>query len=84
MATFDKIIQSAAENLYGDERLRSNLTDDEGKIVLDWALGRISVQVNAAHHEVAAKLAAQKELARVRPVVAALNASIRQAGRSPG
>lgn len=80
MTPFDKITQNAAENLYGDERLRSNLTDDEAKTVLDWALGRISAQVNAAHDEAAAKLAAQKELARVRPVVAAINAF----GKKPG
>jgi hypothetical protein len=80
VAPFDKIIQNAAENLYGDERLRSNLADDEAKIVLDWALGRISAQVNAAHDEAAAKLAAQKELARVRPVIAAINALAKKPG----
>jgi hypothetical protein len=80
VAPFDKITQNAAENLYGDERLRANLADDEAKIVLDWALGRISAQVNTAHDEAAAKLAAQKELARVRPIVAAINAL----GKKPG
>ncbi len=80
MAPFDKVVQNAAENLYEDERLRSNLTDDEAKIVLDWALGRISGQVNAARDEPAAKLAAQKELARVRPVVAAINALAKKPG----
>ncbi len=74
MAQFDKIIQNAAEKLYEDERLRSNLTDSEAKIVLDWAAGWITQQVNAARDEAGATQVAQNELARVRQTTTALNA----------
>ena len=33
MATPDKSVESASESLFGDERLRSNLTDDEANLV---------------------------------------------------
>ena len=74
MAQFDKIVQSTAERLYGDERLRSNLTDGEAKIVLDWATSWVTEQVRAARDEAAAKQVAQTELARVRQTATALNA----------
>ena len=74
MPQFDKIVQRAAENLYGDERLRSNLTDGEAKIVLDWAVKWIGEQVNAARDEPTAQQIAQTELARVRQTATALNA----------
>lgn len=74
MAQFDKIIQNAAESLYGDERLRSNLTDSEAKVVLDWAVNWITEQVNAARDEASAKQVAQNELVRVRQTAIALNA----------
>lgn len=74
MAQFDKIIQGAAERLYGDERLRSNLTDSEAKVVLDWAVRWMTEQVRAARDESAAKQVAQNELARVRQTASALNA----------
>ena len=38
MPQLDKIVQGAAENLYGDERLCSNLTDGGAKTGLDWAV----------------------------------------------
>jgi hypothetical protein len=74
MPSFDKIIQNAAEKLYEDERLRSNLTDSEAKIVLDWAAGWITAQVSAARDEASASQVAQNELARVRQTTTALNA----------
>jgi hypothetical protein len=80
MAQFDKIAQSAAESLYEDERLRSNMTDGEAKVVLDWALGWISSQVNAGRDEASAKQIAQSELARVRQTVNAINALAKQPG----
>ncbi len=80
MAPFDKIVQKAAENLLGDERLRSNLTDEEAKISLDWALERIRTQVSTARDEASARSVAQKQLARVRPVLLAINAL----GKKPG
>ncbi|MDE3088411.1 MAG: hypothetical protein KGJ80_03350 [Chloroflexota bacterium] len=74
MPPFDKIVQNAVEKLYEDERLRSNLTDSEAKIVLDWATTWITDQVNAARDEASASQVAQNEFARVRQTAAALNA----------
>jgi len=74
MAQFDKIIQNAMERLYEDERLRSNLTDSEAKIILDWATGWMTEQASRARNEAAAKQIAQNELARVRQTANALNA----------
>ncbi len=80
MAPFDKVMQNVAESLYGDERLRSNLADDEAKIVLDWALGRITARVKAARDESTARQLAQNELARVRPVLTAINSLAKKPG----
>ena len=77
---FEKIIQRVAEPLYEDEQLRSNLTDDEAKIVLDWAARWIQEQVGPAKDETSAKQIAQRALARVRPVISAINALAAQSG----
>jgi hypothetical protein len=74
MAQFDHLVQRATESLYGDERLRSNLTDQQAKVVLGWAAGWIGRQVAALSNEAAAIRAAESELDRVRRVVSALNA----------
>ncbi len=74
MPQFDKIVQNAVEKLYEDERLRSNLTDGEAKIVLDWAAGWLADQANAARDETSARQIVQNELARVRQTANALNA----------
>jgi hypothetical protein len=80
MGAFDRIVQNAAEKLYEDERLRSNLTDGEAKVVLDWASGWVADQVNAARDETAAKQIVQDELARVRQTTATLNALAKKPG----
>ena len=80
MPQFDGIIQNAVEKLYEDERLRSNLTDDEARVVLDWATGWIADQVRAARDENAASQVAQGELTRVRQAAAALNALAEKPG----
>jgi hypothetical protein len=74
MQKYEQAVRGAAESLYGDERLRSNLTDSEAKIVLDWAVGWVSGQVSAASDEPGAKQIAQNELKRVRQIAGALNA----------
>jgi hypothetical protein len=74
MQKYDQAVRSAAESLYGDERLRSNMTDGEAKIILDWAVGWVARQVNAARDELGAKQIAQSELTRVRQIAGALNA----------
>lgn len=70
---FGKIIRHATEQLYKDERARSNLTDDEARIVLDWAARWIEEQVMVAPDEASAEQVAQQALARVRLVINALN-----------
>ena len=74
MQKFEGAVRNAAESLYGDERLRSNLTDSEAKIILDWAVGWVAGQVNAARDEPGAKQIAQNELRHVRQIAGALNA----------
>ncbi len=73
MASFDKVVSSAAENLLGDERLRSNLTDDVAKVAMDWALARVQAQASTAKDEATAKQNVQGELTRVRPILIAVN-----------
>ncbi len=80
MAQFDKVMQSVAETLYSDERLRSNLVDSEAKIVLEWAQQWISAQVNAARDEASAKQIAANELARVRQTLGAINTWAKSSG----
>ena len=77
---FEKIIQRVTEPLYEDEQLRSNLTDDEAKVVLDWATQWIQEQVGPAKDEASAKQIAQRALVRVRPVISAINALAAQPG----
>ena len=74
MQKYEQAVRSAAESLYGDERLRSNLTDSQAKIILEWAVGWVAGQVNAAKDEVSAKQIAQGELTRVRQIASSLNA----------
>ncbi len=73
MASFDKVVSSAAENLLGDERLRSNLADNVAKVAMDWALARVQAQASSAKDEATAKQNVQSELTRVRPVLIAVN-----------
>ena len=77
---FEKIIQRATEPLYEDEQLRSNLTVDEAKVVLDWATRWIAEQGGPAKDETSAKQIAQRALARVHPVISAINAFAAQPG----
>jgi len=77
---FEKIIQRATEPLYGDEQLRSNLADEEARVVLDWAARWIEEQVGLAKDESSAKRVAQRALARVRPVIGAINVLAAQPG----
>lgn len=66
---FEKIIQHANEQVYDDERQRSDLTDDEARPVLDWAAQWIRREVSAAVDEAAAQDLAQRALGRVRSVI---------------
>lgn len=74
MASTYRIAESAAESLYEDERLRSNLTDREASIVLKWATDWLSESVNALGDDALAQSVAQSEIARVRTALVAFNA----------
>jgi hypothetical protein len=81
MAKYDQVVRNASESLLEDERLRSNLTDREAKIVLeDWALEWLETRINTARSEASAKQIAKNELARVRAVVSAINALAKKPG----
>ncbi len=74
MAASERIAENAVESLYGDERLRSNLTDAEANIVLKWATDWLAEHVSAASDDATAEKVAKTETARVRSAVSALNA----------
>ena len=68
-----KFAKEAIAQLGKDEALRSNLDDDEAKVVLGWADQWIEEQVVLAPDEPGAQRAAQAALKRVRPVISAMN-----------
>lgn len=80
MATYDKVVSQAAESLLGDERLRSNMTDDEAQVAMDWALARVKAQASAAKDEAGANKVTQGELVRVRAVLSAVNQLLAKPG----
>jgi hypothetical protein len=71
--TFDDVIESAVEKLTGDERLRSNLTDDEFNPMLDWALAWLDEKTAKASDAAAARKIAQKELKRIESAMKTIN-----------
>jgi hypothetical protein len=80
---FDKILQRISEQLYGDEKLRSNLTDAEATLVFDWAMHWIEEQAGSTKDEASAKQIAQRALAQTRPVISAINALAARSGEIP-
>ena len=73
MGAYDKVMQSTAEKLMEDERLRTNLADDEAKLLMDWALAWMEGRVFKAPNEAVAQQLAQTELARLRPAMSKIN-----------
>ncbi len=71
--TIDRALKNAADNLYGDERLRSNLNDMEAAVIFDWALLRLTTLARTTRDDTTARLAVQADLPRVRAVIVALN-----------
>lgn len=89
MAVPDKTVESAAESLFGDERLRSNLTDGEANLVLNWATGWLDKRANVAAPATGAPTVAkvsgprrvsQADVDRVRQMVSAINDIARKPG----
>jgi hypothetical protein len=70
---FEKVVRGAVEKLMGDERLRSNLSDDEANILLDWLVKRIEASVSKAFDESAARQIAQAEVTRLRASASKIN-----------
>ena len=84
MTMSSKTIESAAESLYGDERLRSNLTDKEAKVILDWAVRQMEARAKAMSADAnAPKMISPAEFDRVREVVMAINAAARKPDHRP-
>ena len=73
MSSSFRIAERASENLYEDESLRSNLTDEQAEIVLRWASDWIAERAAAAKDEAAAAQTVARELTRVRAVIKGLN-----------
>jgi hypothetical protein len=80
MDLIQSVIERTIEKLYEDERLRSNLSDDEAKIVLSWAESWLTTQISAAESENRARQIAQNEWARVRQAVSIINSLAEQPG----
>lgn len=80
MELIQAVIQRTVEKLYEDEQLRSNLSDDEAKVVLGWAEDWLTAQISAADDENRARQIAQYEWTRVRHAVSTMNALAEQPG----
>jgi hypothetical protein len=74
MGKHEQVVQSAAEKLLEDERLRGNLTDDEANLLINWAVERLESRVARAQDETTARAMAQAEVARLRPAMSKINA----------
>lgn len=70
---YGKIADRAITQLHADERLYANLTDDEAKVVFDWAAQWIEEQIVLTPDEPSAEQAAQAALNRVRSVLMTIN-----------
>ncbi len=68
-----RAVESASEALYEDERLRSNLTDREASIILEWATAWLEEKAAAAKDEASAQRIVQAERPRLRAALLALN-----------
>ena len=89
MATPDKSVESAAGSLFGDERLRSNLTDDEANLVLNWATAWLDRRATpppplsgaaVAGKALGGKRVSQQDIDRVRQAVGVINGVARKSG----
>ncbi len=76
MGKYDKLVQSAAEKLIEDERLRSNLTDEEANLLVDWAIRWLEDRLARVRDEATARQIAQAEVTRLRPAMYKINDSL--------
>lgn len=82
MTSFNSVLESAAEKLSGDERLRSNLTDDEFNPILDWAIARLEKKTAKAKDKTAAQKIVQTELKSIEMRMKAIN-DLLKGGNTP-
>ncbi len=80
--SYEDVLESAAEKLSGDERLRSNLTDDEFAPMLDWAIKWLGVKTVKAKDKAAAQKIAAKELKRIESAMKGTNDLLKE-GNTP-
>ncbi len=79
---YTSVVQGAAERLLEDEALRSNLTDDEAKTLIHWAIEWLQSRVEPARDQATARQAAQAEMKRLRPALQEINRRL-AAGETP-
>ena len=79
---FEDVMESAAEKLSGDERLRSNLTDDEFNPLLDWALAWLEKKMAKAKDKAAAQKIATEEMKRIETMMKMITDSL-NGGNTP-
>ncbi len=78
---FDNIAEKAVEQLYEDESLRSNLTDDQAAKVAEWTAKWARGRLDAAADEPDARQIMKLALAQVRPVIKGVNAFAARGGK---
>ena len=79
---YKSVVQGAADRLLEDEALRSNLTDDEAKMLIHWAIEWLESRVDPARDQATARRAAQAEMGRLRPALQEINRRL-AAGETP-
>jgi len=72
MRSREEILRLAVESLMEDERLRSNLTDYEAEVVMNWANNWLERKILSAPEEKVEEVA-RKEKERVRNLLISLN-----------
>ncbi len=72
MRSREEILRRVVESLMEDERLRSNLTDYEAELVLNWANSWLEKRILSAPEEKAEEVAT-KERERVKNLLISLN-----------
>lgn len=73
MSSADRQIENSLEQLQMDERLRSNLIDDEAQLVLTWATARLMNCANLIADESIAIETVKAEMRRTRSMLRNIN-----------
>jgi hypothetical protein len=73
MPSFESQIESSLEQLQMDERLRSNLIDDEAKLLLEWATTRLMDSAGSNEDEAIGLETVRAETRRVKSALRIIN-----------